>query len=59
MPSALPVTLDGMNYACIVFVGGLSISLLYYFVHGRHHYVGPPTEGGTEEVTRRRSTIRY
>jgi hypothetical protein len=35
MPAALPVTVVSMNYASVVFVGFMFISLLYYVVYGR------------------------
>lgn len=41
MPSGLPVTLNGMNYASAVFVGGVVISALSYFLYGKKHYSGP------------------
>jgi len=44
MPSYLPVTTATVNYAPVVFVGFLAISLVWYLVWGRKHYRGPPTE---------------
>nr|POE92424.1 choline transport protein [Quercus suber] len=41
MPSTLPVTLDAMNYASAVFVGGLLTSVLWYVLWGRKYYYGP------------------
>lgn len=35
MPMALPVTAVTMNYASVVFVGFLTISAIWYFVHAR------------------------
>lgn len=49
-----PVTAETMNYACIVFVGGTFISILWYFVWGRKNYTGPPT---TDDDVRRRSSL--
>lgn len=49
-----PVTAETMNYASVVFVGGTSASLIWYFVWGRKHYQGPPTQ---DDVLRRRSVI--
>ena len=34
MPAALPVTVVSMNYASVVFVGFMFISLVYYIVYG-------------------------
>jgi hypothetical protein len=44
MPAYLPVTAATVNYAPVVFVGFVSISLAWYLVWGRKHYRGPPTE---------------
>lgn len=35
MPAALPVTVVSMNYASVVFVGFMVISLVYYAAYGR------------------------
>lgn len=43
MPSALPVTLNGMNYASVVFVAGVTFAGVWYAVRGRKTYQGPPT----------------
>lgn len=48
MPSGLPVTLNGMNYASAVFVGGVAISALSYFLYGKKHYSGPKVEDEME-----------
>ncbi|KAJ9641679.1 hypothetical protein H2204_002741 [Knufia peltigerae] len=50
-----PVTLEGMNYASVVFVGGVTISAVWYFVWGKKNYEGPPVRA--DEVERRRSSI--
>ncbi|KAE9969099.1 hypothetical protein BLS_005506 [Venturia inaequalis] len=42
MPVALPVTASTMNYASAVFAGFAGISVLYYLVHGRKVFTGPP-----------------
>lgn len=42
MPVSLPVTASDMNYASVVFAGFASISMLWYFVHGRKAFTGPP-----------------
>jgi hypothetical protein len=55
MPAALPVTAQTMNYASPVFIGGIVISLGYYFIWGRKTYTGPPAK--EEEIARRRSSI--
>ncbi|GAB7359478.1 hypothetical protein MBLNU230_g6124t1 [Neophaeotheca triangularis] len=58
MPSALPVDTESMNYASVVFVGGVFISAAYYFIRGRKHYAGPPTnDDSPEEQERRRSSV--
>ncbi|KEF63234.1 uncharacterized protein A1O9_01211 [Exophiala aquamarina CBS 119918] len=55
MPSFLPTTADTMNYASVVFVGGVSVSAAWYFIWGRANYQGPPAK--EEEVARRRSSV--
>ncbi|KAM3498068.1 hypothetical protein MY10362_008598 [Beauveria mimosiformis] len=42
MPSALPVQADAMNYASVVFAGFAAIAGLWYLVHARHNFTGPP-----------------
>lgn len=54
MPSALPVTLSSMNYASVVFVGGLAISFAWYYIRGRKSYSGPQITETTEDLTTRR-----
>lgn len=44
MPSALPVTATSMNYASVVLVGLGCIALVWYFLHARKYYRGPPDE---------------
>ncbi|OCT44877.1 putative amino acid permease [Cladophialophora carrionii] len=46
MPSALPVTVVTMNYASVVFVGFMCISAVWYAVHARKVYKGPPESDG-------------
>ncbi|ETI21205.1 hypothetical protein G647_07549 [Cladophialophora carrionii CBS 160.54] len=46
MPSALPVTVVTMNYASVVFVGFMCISAVWYVVHARKVYKGPPESDG-------------
>lgn len=45
MPSFMVVTLETMNYACVVFVGFTAIAALWYWVWGYQNYAGPPKEG--------------
>jgi len=54
-PFFSPVTLEGMNYASVVFVGFIFISTAWYFIWGRKNYRGPPTEA--EDVNMRRASI--
>jgi len=42
MPAALPVTLNNMNYASVVFVAGVTFAGVWYAVRGRKTYQGPP-----------------
>lgn len=44
MPTTLPVTVVSMNYASVVLVGFGAISLFWYLVYARSHYIGPPEE---------------
>lgn len=46
MPTALPVTEVTMNYASVVFVGFAAISAVWYLVHARKNYKGPPQSDG-------------
>ncbi|QIW98593.1 hypothetical protein AMS68_004111 [Peltaster fructicola] len=40
-PVSLPVEAASMNWAIVMFVGVLSIALVYYYVHGHRVYHGP------------------
>ncbi|KAL6248443.1 hypothetical protein RBB50_004698 [Rhinocladiella similis] len=46
MPTALPVTEVTMNYASVVLVGFLAIAAIWYAVHARKVYTGPPESDG-------------
>ena len=46
MPTALPVTEVTMNYASVVFVGFMVISAVWYVIHARKVYKGPPESDG-------------
>ncbi|KAK3677859.1 hypothetical protein LTR78_001954 [Recurvomyces mirabilis] len=46
MPAALPVTVVSMNYASVVFVGFMVISIIYYVAYGHRVYNGPPESDG-------------
>lgn len=39
-PTTNPIP-SGMNWSVVIYVGVLSISLIYFFFKGRHVYVGP------------------
>ncbi|CAI7634399.1 unnamed protein product [Penicillium bialowiezense] len=43
-PTTAAVSLETMNYACVVFAGFLIISAAWYVVWGRKNYVGPALE---------------
>lgn len=45
-PTALPVTLVSMNWACVIVVGFMAISALYYWAYARTTYQGPPASDG-------------
>ena len=57
MPSALPVTVDGMNYASVVFVSGVTFAGVWYAISGRKTYEGPPLPASYMEA--RRSSAEY
>ncbi|KAK4539218.1 hypothetical protein LTR36_000873 [Oleoguttula mirabilis] len=40
-PTELPVTLDTVNWAPVMFVGVVALALLYYLAYARHVYEGP------------------
>ncbi|KAH9815347.1 amino acid transporter [Teratosphaeria destructans] len=42
MPTALPVTKVSMNYASVVLVGFMAIAAIWYAIHSRKSYKGPP-----------------
>lgn len=47
MPVSRPITPQTMNYASVVFAGFATISIAWYFIHGRTQFSGPPvTDGG-------------
>lgn len=54
MPSGLPVDAESMNYASVVFVGGLAIAFAWYYIWGRSNYNGPTME----VVEERRASVR-
>ncbi len=45
-PSALPVTLENMNWSAVVFLGELFLGLIWYAIWGRKVYNGPIVEAG-------------
>lgn len=46
MPTALPVTAASMNYASVVLVSFGVFAALWYAVHSRNSYTGPPASEG-------------
>ena len=46
MPTALPVTTVTMNYASVVWVGFGVLAAIWYVVHARKVYQGPPASDG-------------
>lgn len=46
MPSALPVTAVSMNYASVIVVGFMFLSAVWYLIHARRVYKGPPDSEG-------------
>ncbi|KAF9649526.1 APC amino acid permease [Thelephora ganbajun] len=65
LPTNLPVDKDTMNYASVITVGVIALSLLWYFSSARAHYKGPvsytdghgePTKGSTEDRSEKENT---
>ncbi|KAL4071524.1 amino acid/polyamine transporter I [Scleroderma yunnanense] len=50
MPAVVPVTRVTMNYASVVFVAFGAISGVWYMIHGRYHYTGPPVPEDTADT---------
>ena len=52
MPVSLPVTAATMNYASVLIAAFASISVLWYFIHGRKEFHGPPvpSDATSEDV---------
>ncbi|KAI0392729.1 amino acid transporter [Xylariaceae sp. FL0594] len=46
LPTVLPVTASSVNYAIVVFVGFMALSAVWYGVHARKVYRGPPESDG-------------
>lgn len=40
-PLAVPVTLETMNWSCLIYGGVIIIAFVYYAAYGRHIYSGP------------------
>lgn len=45
MPTVLPVIATSMNYASVVLVGFMTMAAIWYVVHARKVYHGPPLSG--------------
>ena len=45
---SLPVQAQTMNYASVVFAGFAIISIIWYFIHGRKGFNGPPVPQDVE-----------
>lgn len=50
MPTAIPVTPSTMNYAIVVFVGFMTISAVWYFIHARHGKIPSETSHMDKET---------
>ncbi|KAI3328018.1 amino acid transporter [Xylariaceae sp. AK1471] len=46
LPTVLPVTAASVNYAIVVFVGFMALSAVWYGIHARKVYRGPPESDG-------------
>jgi hypothetical protein len=59
MPTFLPVTVETMNYASVVFAGFVFIATGWYFIWGKKNYQGPPTAAETVLEARRASVVSH
>lgn len=59
MPTFLPVTLETMNYASVVFAGFVAIATGWYFIWGKKNYQGPPTQSDAVLEARRASVVSH
>lgn len=50
MPTARPVTNQGMNYASVIIVGFMFLSAVWYFIYARKVYKGPPDSDGIKDI---------
>lgn len=50
MPTALPVTVESMNYAVVVFFGFMVFSAIYYVTYAHKVYHGPPESSGISAI---------
>jgi amino acid transporter len=48
MPTSIPVTAPGMNYASVVFAFFALVSIIWYAVRGRKVFTGPPVPTDVE-----------
>jgi choline transport protein len=54
-PPATPVTASTMNYSVVVTGGVIILSMVWYFIRGRHEYKGPLVDSDVVPVIRRLS----
>jgi len=54
-PPAIPVTLESMNWSCLVFGGATVLGLAWYAVRGRKQYNGPIFEVPMMPIAHERS----
>ncbi|KAF2430774.1 amino acid transporter [Tothia fuscella] len=50
MPTIRPVTPVNMNYAVVYLVAILIFSMIYWLIHGKKYYKGPPLENRSQSV---------
>ncbi|GLI76004.1 polyamine transporter tpo5 [Penicillium ochrochloron] len=51
LPTAMPVTAQTMNYACVYLVAVLLFALVYWYIRGRTVYTGPVTEAISDDIS--------
>ncbi|KAI9932421.1 hypothetical protein MW887_008662 [Aspergillus wentii] len=51
LPTAMPVSANSMNYACVFLVAVLFFSMIYWYIRGKFVYTGPITEAVADDLS--------
>ncbi|KAJ5698803.1 hypothetical protein N7462_000808 [Penicillium macrosclerotiorum] len=51
LPTAMPVSADTMNYACVYLAAVLLFAMIYWYIRGRKVYTGPVTEAVADDLS--------